>query len=71
MRRITNISQLPQEVQDNLAREQARMQALIDNLPNWAVVSNRVDNISSLAEAKDYLKKLSRVVYWLAKNQED
>lgn len=41
------------------------------NLPSWSKVSTAVDNISSLAEAKAYIKKLSRVVYWLAKNSEE
>jgi hypothetical protein len=48
----------------------ARDKAIIDNFPSWTVVANAVDNIASLADAKAYLKKLSRVVYWLAKNSE-
>ena len=57
-----------------LAREalQAqRVQELIENLPTWLRVSNAVDNISNLAGAKVFLKKLARVVYWLAKNTAD
>lgn len=45
-----------------------KAQAIIDNLPSWSHVSTAVDNIANLADAKAYLKKLSRVVYWLAKD---
>ena len=41
------------------------------HLPSWVQVSTAVDNISNLAEAKAFLKKLSRIVYWLAKNSEE
>ena len=54
-----------------LAREalqSQRIQEIIDNLPSWSQVSNYVDRIGNLAEAKGFLKKLARVVYWLAKN---
>ena len=50
--------------------EVAKVQALVDNLPSWAAVSSAVDGISNLADAKVFLKKLARVVYWLAKNSE-
>lgn len=57
---------------ETAARElkQTKLASIQDNLPSWNVVSNAVDNITNLAEAKTYLKKLSRVVYWLAKNSE-
>ena len=48
-----------------------RAQELVENLPTWLQVSNAVDNISNLAGAKVFLKKLARVVYWLAKNTAD
>ena len=49
----------------------AKATAVESNLPSWAQVKTAVDNISNLAEAKAFLKKLSRVVYWLAKNSEE
>lgn len=52
------------------AKAQARSQAIADNLPSWAVVSGRIDDIATLDDAKNYIRKLSRVVYWLAKNEE-
>jgi len=47
-----------------------RVLDLTDNLPSWSAVSTAVDNIANLADAKAFLKKLSRVVYWLAKETE-
>ena len=49
----------------------ARRADLDTNLPTWAQVSTAVDNIGNLADAKAFLKKLSRVVYWLAKETKD
>lgn len=60
-----------QAMADRLARQQAKMQSFIDNLPSWAVVSTAVDNIGNLADAKVFIKKLARIVYWLAKDQEN
>lgn len=52
------------------ARKAAKIQAMVDNLPSWAQVQNTINNISSLADAKAFLLKLSRVVYWMAKDKE-
>lgn len=41
------------------------------NLPDWATVSTEVDNIASLADAKVFIKKLARIVYWLARGKQD
>lgn len=57
---------------DALLKEQtsqAKADAIIANFPTWARVATEADNISSLAEAKIFIKKLARVTYWLAKNQ--
>lgn len=40
------------------------------NLPSWDQVSTACEDISNLAEAKLFLKRLSRVVYWMAKNSD-
>lgn len=53
------------------AAQEVKIQAFLDNLPSWAAVSRAVDNISNLAGAKVYLKKLSRVVYWIARDKAD
>jgi len=65
----------PQEIENmRIAQEgwaaiaAARKADLVSNLPSWSQVSTAVDNIGNLADAKAFLKKLSRVVYWLAKD---
>ena len=40
---------------------------LTDNIPSWSAVETAVNNIDTLAKARAYLLKLSRVVYDLAK----
>ena len=54
-----------------IKRLEAKAQDILDILPSWDKVSTAVDNISNFAEAKEYLKKLSRVVYWIARETED
>jgi len=52
--------------------ERAKMQQdIADNLPAWAQVQAAINSINTLQQAKVFLKKLTRIVYWLAKNQED
>ena len=53
------------------ARIAVKEQDFLDNIPNWAAVSTAVDNITNLADAKAFIKKLARVVYWDVKNQTD
>lgn len=48
---------------------QQKAQEIADRLPDWSTVENAVNNISSLAEAKAYLLRLSRVVYWDVKGK--
>lgn len=45
-------------------------QADINNiLPSWNEVETAIDNIVNLADAKSFIKKLTRVVYWNVKNK--
>jgi len=67
-------SKTPEQIvaeQAKADRKAAKAQAFIDNLPSWLVVETAVNNIASLADAKAFLIKLTRVVYWLAKNKAD
>lgn len=57
--------------QEPFSIQKAKKKAIDDNLPDWATVKQAISNISNLEEAKTFLEKLSRVVYWLAKNKED
>jgi len=50
------------------AKIAARVADFKTNLPSWLQVADAVDGIANLAEAKAFLKKLARVVYWLAKD---
>ena len=62
-----DITPKAQEKLDQAQKEQD----IINNLPSWAQVETAVDNIANLADAKVFIKKLSRIVYWLAKNKKD
>ena len=48
-----------------------KIQDFADNIPSWNAVDTAITNITNLADAKVFIKKLSRVVYWLARNQQD
>ena len=50
------------------ASDAAKAQAFIDNLPSWSQVDTAITNIATLADAKAFIRKLTRVVYWLVKN---
>jgi hypothetical protein len=68
-----------------LAKQEARQQAIIDNLPSWSVVGGKFDAMladanaaTNLAQAKavlikliTFLKKSHRVLYWEVKNTEE
>lgn len=58
----------PEELTIIRANYVAKKEAIDENLPSWSQVETALDNISNLAEAKTALKKIARVVYWLAKN---
>lgn len=53
------------------ARIAAKTQDFLDNIPSWAGVSTAVDNIANLADAKVFIKKLARIVYWLARDKQE
>ena len=56
---------------DKAAVQAAKTQAFLDNLPSWAIVDQAVTNISDLPSAKVFIRKLARIVYWLARDQQD
>ncbi len=62
-----DITPKAQAVLDKAQKEQD----LINNMPSWSQVQTTINNISSMADAKAYLLKLSRIVYWGAKNRPD
>jgi thiamine pyrophosphokinase len=84
-----DLNSVSQEMLDaNAARraaQQAKAQAIIDNLPSWAVVGGKFDTMTTaanaatnLAQAKAVLieliktqKKMARCIYWEIKNVEE
>jgi hypothetical protein len=45
-----------------------KAQDIADNLPTWQQVSDAIDAATTLAAMKVIVKKLAKIVYWLAKN---
>ena len=84
-----DLNSISQEMLDaNAARraaQQAKAQAIIDNLPSWSVVGGKFDSMladakaaTNLAQAKAVLieliktqKKMARILYWDIKNTEE
>ena len=84
-----DLNSISQEILDaNAARllaQQAKAQAIIDNLPSWSVVGRKFDAMladvkaaTNLAQAKAVLielinvqKKMARVLYWEVKGTEE
>lgn len=53
--------------EESLAKRAADIE---DSIPSWQQVSDAIDSATTIAACKVILKKLARVVYWLAKNKE-
>ena len=64
---VGDITPKAQEVLDQAQKETD----YTNNIPSWSAVNTAINNISSLADAKAFLLKLSRVVYWDVKNSKD
>lgn len=82
---LNSISQEMLDLRDAMiARQEAKRQAIIDNLPSWTIVGGKFDSMladakaaTNLAQAKavlieliTFLKKSHRVLYWEVKNTE-
>ena len=48
-----------------------KAQAIIDNLPSWAEIDAAIEAATTIAAMKVIVRKMARVVYWLAKNSAD
>lgn len=64
------MSVLP-EVRAKNEKEAKRKQDFIDALPSWQQVADAIDGVTTIAGLKVVVKKLARVVYWLARNKVD
>ena len=49
----------------------AKAQSFNNNFPSWKAVSEAIDAATTLAAMKVIVKKMARVVYWLAKGTEE
>lgn len=56
---------MPSEVAATVAQA-VKTQAMTDNLPSWQAVSDAIDAATTLAAMKVIVKKMVRVLYWLA-----
>ena len=54
--------------QAEIARQAAKVQAILDNLPSWAQVEATINNAFPDLAQRNVVKKLARVVYWDVKN---
>ena len=54
--------------QAEIARQAAKAQAILDNLPSWAQVEATINNAFPDLAQRNVVKKLARVVYWDVKN---
>ena len=46
-----------------------KAQEIEDNLPTWQQISDAIDNATTVAALKVIVKKMARILYWLAKNK--
>lgn len=52
-------------------RVTAKTKALVDNLPSWTEVDTAITNATNIAALKVIIRKMARVLYWLAKDKAD
>jgi len=52
-------------------RIEAKAQAIIDNLPTWAEIDAAITAATTIAGLKVIIRKMARVLYWLAKDRAD
>jgi hypothetical protein len=45
------------------------MQDIVDNLPSWAEIDAAITSATTITALKVIVRKMARVVYWLAKNR--
>ena len=58
-------------IAETAAKEAYKRQQIEERMPSWAAVSDAVDAAFANTAQRTLIKRLCRVVYWLAKNRED
>lgn len=64
------IAALPENITAKAAAVQHQLD-IVDSLPSWKQVSDAIEAATTIAALKAIVKKMARVVYWLAKNKVD
>lgn len=59
-----------QETNPELLAEYQKDKDIGDNFPSWQTISDAIDDAATLSEMKIIVKKMARVLYWLAKNSQ-
>jgi hypothetical protein len=57
--------------QAETARIAAKAQAVLDNLPSWQEIDDAITAATTIAGLKVIIRKMARVLYWLAKDKAD
>ena len=57
--------------EETAAELATKHQIILDALPTWNAVSAAIDAADTIPKLRVVIKKLAKVVYWLAKNQQD
>ena len=60
-----------QIIAETAAKAAYKRQQIEERLPSWTAVSDAVDAAFTNTAQRNLIKRLCRVVYWLAKNRED
>lgn len=58
-------------IAETAAKEVYKRQQIEERMPSWVAVSDAVDAAFTNTAQRTLIKRLCRVVYWLAKNRED
>lgn len=49
----------------------AKAQAIIDNLPTWQEIDDAITAATTIAGLKVIIRKMARVLYWIARDKAD
>ena len=60
-----------QIIAETAAKDAYKRKQIEERLPSWTAVSDAVDAAFTNTAQRNLIKRLCRVVYWLAKNRED
>jgi predicted house-cleaning NTP pyrophosphatase (Maf/HAM1 superfamily) len=53
------------------ALAQAKAQAIVENLPSWQEIDDAITAATTIAGLKVIIRKMARVLYWIARDRQD